>query len=226
MSDTAVDLETLLRDRFSCRAFKPGPVPRETIARVLAIAQRTPSWCNSQPWHVIVTSGEATEKLRAALVAAVRSGAPGGPDLPFPREYTGVYDARRKESGSALYNALGIAKGDKPAYAKQMLENFRFFGAPHVAIVTTDEALGLYGALDCGSYVNTFTLAARALGLASIAQAALASRSSTIRDYFGIPPDRKIVCGVSFGFPDMAHKANSFRTTRATTEDAARFVTE
>ena len=193
---------------------------------MLAAAQRTPSWCNSQPWHVIVTSGHGTERLRTALVDAVRSGAPGGPDLPFPREYTGVYDARRKESGFALYNALGIAKGDKPAYAKQMLENFRFFGAPHVAVVTTDEALGLYGALDCGSYINTFTLAAKALGLGAIAQAALASRSQTLRHHLGIPPDRKIVCGISFGFPDEAHKVNSFRTTRAIIEDAARFVSD
>ena len=38
-----------------------------------------------------------------------------------------------------LYNALNIARGDKSAYARQALENFNFFGAPHVAIVTTDE---------------------------------------------------------------------------------------
>lgn len=119
------DLESLLHARFSCRAFRPDPVPTATIERLLAAAQRTPSWCNSQPWQVIVTTGDGTERLRTALVEAVRSGAAGASDFPFPREYTGVYDTRRKESGFALYNSLGIAKGDKAAYAKQMLENFR-----------------------------------------------------------------------------------------------------
>ena len=42
-------------------------------------------------------------------------------------------------------------------------------------IITTDEALGVYGVLDCGAWVNNFMLAARSLGIASIAQAALGS---------------------------------------------------
>src|SRR5207253_4078739 len=63
---------------------------------------------------------------------------------------------------------------DKAAYARQALENYNFFGAPHVAVIHTDEALGIYGAIDCGAYVGNFTLAAQALGLGTIAQAALA----------------------------------------------------
>jgi hypothetical protein len=46
------------------------------------------------------------------------------------------------------------SRGDKAAYAKQALENYNFFGAPHVAIIHTDEALGIYGAIDCGAYVT------------------------------------------------------------------------
>ncbi len=54
---TSVDnFEALLRQRYSCRAFKPDPVPRETIDRFAAVAQRTPSWCNSQPWRLTVAS--------------------------------------------------------------------------------------------------------------------------------------------------------------------------
>ena len=87
-------------------------------------------------------------------------------DFPFPREYLGVYLERRRESGFQLYNSLGIARGDKAAYAKQALENYNFFGAPHVAIIHTDEALGVYGAIDCGAYVSNFMLAAQALGSA------------------------------------------------------------
>ena len=93
-----------------------------------------------------------------------RAGTAG--DFPSPREYLGVYLERRRESGFQLYNTLGIARGDKAAYAKQALENYNFFGAPHVAIIHTDEALGIYGAIDCGAYVGNFMLAAQALGSA------------------------------------------------------------
>jgi nitroreductase len=217
-------LEDLLGQRFSCRAFLPQPVPRAIIERILTAAQKTASWCNSQPWRLEITSGAATQKFREAMIQAASSGRPTNADFPFPREYHGVYLKRRRESGFQLYNSLGIARGDKPAYARQALENFNFFGAPHVAIVHTDEALGVYGAIDCGGYVTSFMLAAQALGVATIPQAALASYSDVVRGHFGVGDDRRVVCGISFGYPDDAHKANGYRTGRATIADTVMFI--
>ena len=92
------------------------------------------------------------------------------PDLAWPLEYHGAYQERRRECGLQLYSAVGVARGDTRAAEQQRLENFRFFGAPHVAIMSTDQALGTYGAVDCGAYVANFALAARSLGVAAIAQ--------------------------------------------------------
>jgi nitroreductase len=140
---------------------------------------------------------------------------PPEPDLPWPREYRGVYQERRRECGWGLYESLGIAKGDREASTRQAAENYRMFGAPHVAIVTTDEALGTYGAIDCGAYVGNFILAACSLGVASIAQAALAAYPRLLREQLRIPSDRLIVCGISFGYANETHPANRFRTRRA-----------
>ena len=49
-------IEKLLAARYSCRAFKPDQVPRAHIERVLNAAQKTASWCNSQPWQVAIFS--------------------------------------------------------------------------------------------------------------------------------------------------------------------------
>jgi nitroreductase len=223
-ADRIAVLDELLNERYSVRAFKPDPVPRDTIEHVLRTAQRTASWCNSQPWQVVVVSGEAKETFRKALYAEAASGASHASDFPPPREYLGVYLNRRRESGFQLYNTLGIARGDKAAYAKQALENFNFFGAPHVAIIHSTEALGVYGAVDCGGYVGNFMLAAQALGLGTIPQAALAFHSAFIRKYFGLADDRRVVCGISFGYADHAHKVNSYRTSRAGVADAVTFV--
>ncbi|MBB5048202.1 nitroreductase [Rhodopseudomonas rhenobacensis] len=219
-------LEDLLAQRYSCRAYKTDQVPRQIIERILGAAQRTASWCNSQPWQVVITSGEETEKFRDALYPVAASGAAPGGDFEFPREYRGVYLQRRRESGFQLYDTLGIVKGDKAAYAKQMLENFKFFGAPHVAIISTDEALGVYGAVDCGGYVANFMLAAQALGIASVPQAALAMHSAVVRRHFGLGDDRRVVCGISFGYPDRDHKINSYRTSRASLGEVVTFVGE
>jgi nitroreductase len=217
-------LERLTSRRRSCRSFLPQPVARTSIIRILDMAQKTASWCNSQPWRVIVTSGVETDRFREVMYKAANSSGPQKGDFPFSREYRGVYAERRRESGFQLYNALNIAQGDKSAYARQALENFNFFGAPHVAIVTTDEALGVYGAVDCGAYVANFLLAAEALGVATVPQASLAFYSDVIREYFGLESDRKIVCGVSFGIANTEHPANGFRTYRAEVADVVSFI--
>lgn len=221
----AAALAALLDERYSCRGYRPDPVPRDLIERIAAIAQRTASWCNSQPWQVTIVSSSELERLRAAMVS-LASSAPGGqaPDFPWPSEYRGSYLERRRECGFGLYHAVGVARGDREGGQRQQLENYRFFGAPHVALVTTDAALGVYGAIDCGAWVAQFMLAARALGVASIAQAALAAFPDFWRRELGLAPDRLVVCGVSFGYEDPAHPANGFRTSRAALSDAVRFV--
>ena len=157
------------------------------------------------------------------LTVAAAAQAPN-PDFPFPREYPGIYRERRRDCGLQLYDSVGIAHGDRQASARQALENYRFFGAPHVAMVTTPEVLGVYGAIDCGAYVGNFMLAAKSLGVAAIAQAALAAWPDAVRAHFGLPDDRWIVCGISFGHADEAHPINRYRTDRAGLNDAVKWV--
>lgn len=213
-------LADLLNQRHSCRGYTAEPVPRASIERILALAQRTPSWCNSQPWQVAIVSGGATQRLRDALLQHIAA-FPAAPDFPRPAAYRGVYQERRRECGLQPYEAVGVARGDRDAAERQRLENFRFFGAPHVAIVSTDADLGIYGAVDCCAFVSQFMLAAHGLGVASIAQAALAAYPGFWREQLGLGDARRIVCGISFGFADPAHPANRFRTSRAEVASAA-----
>ncbi len=226
LSTTPSDaFERLLKERYSCRAFLPRQVDTAAITRMLEIAQRTPSWCNSQPWKVVITRGAGTDRFRNALLEYAAGRKPE-PDFAFPREYRGVYLERRRECGFQLYDSVGIVRGDREASARQGMENYRLFGAPHAMIVTSDEALGVYGVLDCGAWVNNFMLAARSLGVASIAQAALGAHPKFTRSYFGLSEDRLVVCGMSFGYEDAAHPVNRFRTSRAAVDNVVTWVDE
>jgi len=216
-------LEQLLTERHSCRGFRPDPVPRETVERILAIAQRTASWCNAQPWQIHVLSPDATQRVRDELVAHARAHPPQ-PDFDFPAAYVDVYQDRRRECGLQLYGATGVQRGDKAASERQWLENYRLFGAPQLAIVTSPAALGTYAAIDCGAYVHNFMLAASSLGVASIAQAAQAAVAGFWRERLALPEDRKVVCGIAFGYEDPAHPANAFRTSRAELAQAVQWV--
>ncbi|HYJ52961.1 MAG TPA: nitroreductase [Allosphingosinicella sp.] len=216
----AAALEHLTAARHSCRAFLPDPVPHGTIERIVRLAGRAASWCNAQPWQLIITEGAATERFRAALMAQ----APADPHFPWPTAYHGPFGERRRACGYQLYEAVGIARDDAPARAAQAMENFRLFGAPHVALLTSDSDLGTYGAIDCGGFIANFLLAAHSLGVASIAQAALSLHSDFIARHFALPAGRRFICGISFGYEDASHPANAFRTARAPLDEVAVFV--
>ena len=94
MSDIEA-LERILAERWSCRGYLPEPVDDVTVERLLEVARRTPSWCNTQPWEVHVLSGGAARALSAAMLASLEH---GGSDLDFPQAYTGVHRERRRES--------------------------------------------------------------------------------------------------------------------------------
>jgi nitroreductase len=211
-------VEELLEARHSCRGFEDRPVPGEVIKRLLTLAQRSPSWCNTQPWQVIVTEGEGTRRLSEAATAFATANPPT-PDVPFPDRYAGTFLERRRECAWQLYECVGVEKGDRAASAVEAMRNYAFFDAPHVAIITTERDLGTYGALDCGVYVGCFLLAAQSLGLATIPQAALGAVAPAIRELYVLPPERQVLMGISFGYADATHPANGFRTRRADLAD-------
>lgn len=215
-------IERLVGERRSCRAFLPRQVDEDTLARMFALAQRTASFCNTQPWQVEVTRGEATARFAAAYARELEAGTPAS-DFPFPTAYQGIYGQRRRECARQLYESLGIAQGDRPASRQQALRNYALFDAPHVAIITSDSQLGVYGAIDCGGYLAHILLIAQALGLGAIAQGALATHAAFVRRHFGLDESRRVVCGISFGYADLDAPANAFKTSRAAVEDTVRW---
>jgi nitroreductase len=219
-----MDLEDVIRERYSCRKFLPKLVPRRTIEKILDLAQQTPSWCNCQPWQVVLVTGGAVASFRDSLLAHAAGGYLPKPDFPFPSRYEGIYRERRKVCGVQLYQALEIGRENREGAERQRLENFRFFDAPHVALITTEEDLGVYGAVDCGLYVANFMLAAKNFGVDSIAQAALASYPNLVRSLFGLPSNRKLVCGISFGYADAEHPIHQYRTERAPVAEVAMWI--
>ncbi len=210
--DTLTDILTA---RYSCRAFRPDPVGDDVITQIVDAARHVPSWCNAQPWQVTITKGDATERFRKLMLAEATKGTAPQPDLAWPAKYEGTYAERRRTCGFQLYDAVGIDRSDRAARMAQMLRNYALFDAPHVAIIHSPADLGPYGAMDCGGFVTAFTLAAAALGVATIPQAAIAAYAPQVRAHFGLDDDRHVLCAISFGYGDADAPVNRFRTTRA-----------
>ena len=214
MSTNFETLNNILDGRYSCRAFQDKAVPMEDIHAIIQAAQKVPSWCNFQPWQVHLVTDQVRDILSEKTMAAAIADE-GVPDVPFPEKATGKHAERRRTCGLQLYKAVGVARGDRAGSRAQMLENYRFFGAPQAVVITTPKELGAYGILDCGAFVTAFMMAAEAKGIATIAQASIAEMSEIVRDTLAIPEDRDVLCAISFGYADAEHPANQFRTERA-----------
>lgn len=218
------ELQTLLRDRFSCRAYKPDQVPKDVIETILRDAGRSPSWCNVQPWQVHVTSGECTEAFRKTMLDAFDNTTPQA-DYFYPTSYTDVRKQRARTCGFQLYNAVGIERHDRKGRIEQMRKNFSFFGAPHIAVITSHKELGPYGALDCGGFMTSFCLSAVAQGVATIPQASIAYYADAVRTHLDVPEDQLVLAAISFGYAKHDHAANNFRTERASLDEMVKWHT-
>lgn len=200
-------------ERRSVRAYRPAPVPRETLTRLFAAAQTAPSWCNVQPWRVVVTEPPVTGELATSLQAAARGGLPQ-PELPFPIEYPSPYQERRVACGAALYHAMGIARSDKAARYDAWLRNYALFDAPHLAVVACDRRLGPYAHVDVGVWLGYVLSAAALLGIDTCPMASVAAYPAPLRARLPIADTDAILFGLVLGHADDGAAANTCRTTR------------
>lgn len=211
------ELERVWRERASVRAFRPEALDRATIVQLFSAAQRAPSWCNIQPWHVVVTEPPRTGELAQAMVNAAKTGLPHA-ELPFPLDYPSPYQERRVACGVALYQAMGIARDDKAGRYDAWLRNYGFFDAPHVAIVSCDRRLGPYLYLDVGVWLGYVLTAAAAMGVATCPMASVAAYPEALRTALPIVDTDVILFGIALGRADDDAPANRTRTTREPVE--------
>src|SRR5262249_6529188 len=93
-----------IKSRHSMRTFKPDPVSREDVEWIVTTASRAASNGNLQPWKLYITMGKARERLSTAVLKAMDEGdmGPGAEYAVYPKEFTPLYDARRKLVGKQL----------------------------------------------------------------------------------------------------------------------------
>lgn len=211
--------------RRSIRAFLDVPVEPTILRRVLEQAQRAPSGGNVQPWNAVVLTGAPLARLQAAIAEVVpqgRSGRSAEYDI-YPPALDGAYEDRRVRVGEVMYEALGIARDDKPGRFGQFAENFRAFGAPVLLLVHTPRYMGPPQWSDIGMWLQTVMLLLRGEGLDSCPQESWAMYTRQIRGCVSIPDDHIFFCGLAIGHRDPAAPVNLFDVPRAPLSEAVRF---
>ena len=215
-----------INSRRSMRVFKADPVAKADIEWIIANATRAASNGNLQPWQLYVTMGAARKRLSAAILKAMDDNdhGPGGEYDVYPREFTPVYDARRKLVGKQLYTLINVPRGDAAGMQRQFRKNFDFFDAPVGMILCVERRMGGGQWIDCGIFLDQLMLLAREKGLHTCPQAAFSRFQHVVRRELKVPDDEIVICGLAVGYADPAEVPNNLVTERAAIPDFAVFI--
>jgi len=216
--------DALVRQRRSVRGFLSKRVPDDVMTAIFETARWSPSGTNVQPWHVCVASGTVRDTIREGFLARVAKKEPVVIDHPADRKLGDPWRERKRACARALYGAMGIEWEDREGRARAAHRNMEIFDAPHVAFLCMDEKFGIQSAADVGMFSQTLMLAMTTHGVASCAQGSLRNYPDFVREVFGMPPELKILFGISFGYEDPDVPANNARTDRAPLSETTQFM--
>ena len=225
-------VDQAIASRQSMRQFLPTPVPKETIAHLLALASRAPSGTNTQPWKAYVLQGASRDAL-VGKVCLAHDALRANPALAaqyreeydyYPEKWVSPYIDRRRENGWGLYGLLGIGKGDKDKMHAQHQRNFRFFDAPVGLMFTLDRVMGRGSLVDYGMFLQSIMIGARGHGLHTCPQAAWNGFAKVILPHIGAGAHEMLVCGMSLGYADESALVNQFHTPREPVRNFTRFL--
>jgi nitroreductase len=169
-----VELEMAIKGRRSVRKFKPTPVSKEVLERVLDLATWAPSGWNKQEWFFAVVQGEKREELQRLFSSAL-------PEIRPILEH--IYP-------------------DKPAYVEELLEFFDTYGGAPVLVLAYAGVLpdGSDDILSTTVALQNLFLSAHEAGLGTTWTSIMHVREREINEMLGIE-GRKLVCITPLGYP-------------------------
>jgi len=223
--DPPLSVTQAVTQRRSIRAFNDEPVDLSLLRTLIERAARAPSGGNLQPWHIHVVSGDAMVRLKTLMASRVAE-APMGEGAEYavyPPDMAERFNDRRKGVGAAMYDALGIERGDRARRQAVFAENFQFFGAPVGLFCTVERDHGPPQWSDCGMYLQTLMLLLVEAGLDSCAQEAWAIWPKTIGEFLGLPDSQMLFTGMAIGYRDAGAAVNNWPVPRAAMAEFATF---
>jgi len=206
-----------VNSRKSIRSFLDTPVETSLLINLLEIASRSPSGGNLQPWHIYLLNGEKLNDFKGFMN---RWKNPEQPQYNiYPPNLKEPYRSSRFELGEAMYELLEISRDDKAARFAHLMENFNFFGAPAALFCFVDETMGPPQWSDLGMFLQTFMLLAQEKGIDTCAQEAWAVKPDSLREFFEVPQELNIFCGMAIGYRDTQARVNDLKSKRRSTDE-------
>lgn len=213
-----MELSDAIYQRRSIRGFKQDPVPKDTVEKILDMGLKAPSAMNTQPWEVTVATGEVLENIKKDNMEAFAKA-----ESAYGFTCEGIYRERQVELAKQIFKVMGIERHDREKRNEWLKKGFRFFDAPVGLIISIDELIeGDLTLFNLGCFSQNVCLAALDFGLGTCIGIQGVSFGDVIRKHTGITSSKKIIMGISLGYPDWEFPANKVVSPR---EEVDNFTT-
>ena len=220
-----MELRKVVSGRRSIRRFIQKTVPGEIIQGLIADALWSPSWGNTQPWEIVIVTGEALERFKKKNRDAMLSHKPPKAEIPMPQTWPSSFEKRYKDLGKSVLGSLSIDRKDKKKRFEHFAHMFSLFDAPVMILITIDKKLSLeYAMLDVGIFLQTFCLLAHDRGLGTCIMAATVMYPEMAHKIFSIPETKALIIGAAIGWPALNEPVNCFKRERGSAEEFTRWI--
>lgn len=217
-----MQLKEAIEKRSSVRGYLDKKVSKETVKKILSLANRAVSANNTQPWEYYIVGGDKLKELAKYNIE----------DLNSNREFdyeeapsSGIYKERSREIGKALFKAMGIERENKEKRRAWSQRGFRFFDAPVGIIICLDKSLNEKDSrFDIGSISQNIALAALEYGLGTCVQYQAVYYHRGLKEVLNIPENKIPVVGIALGYPDPNFPANQVRSTREEIDNISTWI--
>jgi nitroreductase len=210
-----MDILNVIKERRSTRAFKPDPVPKEILQKLLETCLWAPSSRNQQSWEFAIITGPILDKFKQINAEKIKAKEKPAPDLSGP-ELTGVYleRAEKLRDGIDSYQFPSGTEDLEKKRADYWVKGGCFYYAPTVILLQTDKSLGPKAIFDGGIMAQTICLAAMSYGLGTCITLRGVAWPEIFRDELGIPENKIIMVAISIGYPDPEGVVNTYKRSR------------
>ena len=208
--------------RTSIRSFLEDPVSDELLKTLLEKASRAASGGNLQPWKIFIVNNSAMKDFLEFQEGWTEHEVPAYEI--YPPKLKEPYRTSRFELGEQMYELLGIGRENKEARIAQVMENFRFFGAPCAFFCFIDRQMGPPQWSDLGMFLQTFMLLAKEAGLDTCAQEAWSMKHDSVSKFVKAEDSDILFCGMAIGYGDGTAAVNSLKSERRPLNEWAKFL--
>ena len=208
--------------RSSIRSYLNNPVSDELLRDLLEKSSRAASGGNLQPWKIFVINNSAMKNFLEFQKNWTDPETPAY-DI-YPAKLKEPYRTSRYELGEQMYELLGIGREDKDARIAQVMENFKFFGAPCAFFCYVDRQMGPPQWSDLGMFLQTFMLLAKEAGLDTCAQEAWSMKHDSVSKFVKAEDSDILFCGMAIGYRDENAAVNSLKSERRPLKEWAKFL--